>query len=318
MIKSPLFHMGNKYDLMEQLIRYFPKPEEVRRFYDVFGGSGAVSINVGYKNRFYSEKDAQVAKKLLKIKETSYDVIMAHIEKRIEEFGLPYVGAGDEVSGRSLRESGVGETEYYRFRDFVNERRRRGEDVLLDDYVLSFYSFCNLSRYNSKGDFNMPYGKRAFSYDDRAKIYYGQKALRESGIDIRIADAFEVLRGVGAGDFVYCDPPYTNTCAVYQDVGVRSGDGNRSSEGWSIDDDLKLFKALDEVGARGARFALSNVSVSRGVENKHLLQWAQARGYEVIELAKNYASLAKGNSGAQEVLIVNYSPPFKVFSIFDF
>lgn len=37
MIKSPLFHMGNKADLMEQLIRYFPKPEEVRRFYDVFG-----------------------------------------------------------------------------------------------------------------------------------------------------------------------------------------------------------------------------------------------------------------------------------------
>lgn len=260
-----------------------------------------------------------MAKKLLKIKETPYSEIIAHIEKRIEEFGLPYVGAGDEVSGRSLRESGVGEAEYYRFRDFVNERRRRGEDVLLDDYVLSFYSFCNLSRYNSKGDFNMPYGKRAFSYDDRAKIYYGQKALVECGIDIRIADAFEVLGEVGDGDFVYCDPPYTNTCAVYQDVpSTRSGEGNRSSDGWGIDDDLRLFKALDEAGARGARFALSNVSVSRGVENSHLLQWAKSRGYEVIELTKNYASLAKGNSGAQEVLILNYAPPFKIFSIFDF
>lgn len=302
MIKSPIFYMGNKVDLMQNLLRHFPSPEHVNRFYDVFGGSGAVSINVGYKNRFYSEKDAQVAKMLVKIKETPYEKIINHIEGRIKEFNLP---SGD-TSGRELRQSKEGEEGYLRFRAYVNERRAAGDDVTLDDYCLSFFSFCNLMRYNKSGAFNMPYGKRAFSTKDRGRIYEGKKALE--GIQIRCACAFDVLASseIQPGDFIYLDPPYTNTLAIYQDGG-----------GWGIAEDLRLFEALDALNVRGVRWALSNVSVSRGKVNQHLLDWASSKGYSIIEFEdKKYASLAKGNSGAIEVLIVNYDTP-RQLSLFD-
>lgn len=37
-IKSPIFYMGNKYDLLHELIPRFPKKEEINTFIDLFGG----------------------------------------------------------------------------------------------------------------------------------------------------------------------------------------------------------------------------------------------------------------------------------------
>lgn len=46
-IKSPIFYMGNKYKLLDQLIPFFPT--DINVFYDIFGGSGVVSANVSAK-----------------------------------------------------------------------------------------------------------------------------------------------------------------------------------------------------------------------------------------------------------------------------
>lgn len=40
---SPIFYMGNKYKLLKQLIPLFPT--KFRKFIDVFGGSGVISMN---------------------------------------------------------------------------------------------------------------------------------------------------------------------------------------------------------------------------------------------------------------------------------
>lgn len=37
-IKSPIFWMGNKYDLLYELLPRFPKKEEIDVFVDLFGG----------------------------------------------------------------------------------------------------------------------------------------------------------------------------------------------------------------------------------------------------------------------------------------
>ena len=52
-IKSPIFYMGNKYKLLEQLIPLFPT--NINTFYDIFGGSGVVSGNINAKYIKYNE-----------------------------------------------------------------------------------------------------------------------------------------------------------------------------------------------------------------------------------------------------------------------
>jgi site-specific DNA-adenine methylase len=42
-IKSPIFYMGNKYELLPNLLTYFPKKETVDEFIDLFEGVGLLA-----------------------------------------------------------------------------------------------------------------------------------------------------------------------------------------------------------------------------------------------------------------------------------
>ena len=44
MIQSCVHYMGSKFPILKQMLPYFPK--NINRFYDIFGGSGVVSLNV--------------------------------------------------------------------------------------------------------------------------------------------------------------------------------------------------------------------------------------------------------------------------------
>lgn len=99
-------------------------------------------------------------------------------------------------------------------------------------------------------------------------------------------------------DFVYCDPPYLNTEAVYNE--------KRAFGGWNEEDDIKLFNILDDLDKRGIRWGLSNVFVNRGKENVHLKLWCEQRGYNVRHLNRNYNPFSRGNSNNDEVYIFNY------------
>ena len=87
-IKSPIHYMGNKYDLLPQILEQLPKKEEVSVFYDLFGGSGTVSLNVPYDHVIYNELNDNMVNLLKMIKETEPQEIIDHIKKRIKEFGL--------------------------------------------------------------------------------------------------------------------------------------------------------------------------------------------------------------------------------------
>jgi uncharacterized protein YbgA (DUF1722 family) len=94
---------------------------------------------------------------------------------------------------------------------------------------------------------------------------------------------------------------------------------SRAFGGWGIEHDDKIFKELDRLNKIGIKWALSNVLVNKGKENKHLKEWAVSNKYQIIDFSnKEYSALGKGNAKTQEVLIVNYETPFMQYSIFDF
>jgi DNA adenine methylase/adenine-specific DNA-methyltransferase len=100
-------------------------------------------------------------------------------------------------------------------------------------------------------------------------------------------------------DFVYCDCPYSLGTGVYQD-------GKRGFNGWSKEDDKKLFKILDELNERRIRFALSNVFENKGMRNEELIEWSNK--YKVYHFNINYngSNYQRKNGKSDEVLIINY------------
>ena len=93
--------------------------------------------------------------------------------------------------------------------------------------------------------------------------------------------------------FIYCDPPYYNSVATYNENG-----------GWSEKDEKDLLHCLDVVNEHSGRFALSN---NLKYENPLLNEWKEK--YNVHYLNGDYSNCnyqKKDKSKDIEVLITNY------------
>ena len=305
-IKSPIFYMGNKYKLLDNLLTYFPKKETVDEFIDLFGGSGVVSINVPYEKITYNEINHNITNLFKMLVETPPKEIINHIKHRVIEFDLPQKGV-EKIDNEYSKYK----KNYLNFRKFYNKQNPKN---YLDLYTLTYFSFSNLIRFNSKNEFNMPYGHRSFlsdEHDINIELFYN--IMKNKSVDVQNKDAFEILYNIteNKGQFIYLDPPYANTMAIYNE--------SRAFGGWGLDDDHKLFDELDRLDKLGVRWAMSNVLENKGIKNEHIESWAIRGGYKIIDFEnKTYAALGKGNAESREVLIVNYEPPFERYNIFDF
>jgi DNA adenine methylase Dam len=305
-IKSPIFYMGNKYKLLDNLLAYFPKKETVDEFIDLFGGSGVVSINVPYEKITYNEINHNITNLFKMLVETPPKEIINHIKHRVIEFDLPQKGV-EKIDNEYSKYK----KNYLNFRKFYNKQNPKN---YLDLYTLTYFSFSNLIRFNSKNEFNMPYGHRSFlsdEHDINIELFYN--IMKNKSVDIQNKDAFEILYNIteNKGQFIYLDPPYANTMAIYNE--------SRAFGGWGLDDDHKLFNELDRLDKLGVRWAMSNVLENKGIKNTHIEEWANNNGYKIIDFEnKTYSALGKGNAESREVLIVNYEPPFERYNIFDF
>lgn len=306
MINSPIFYMGNKYKLLNQLIPLFPN--HINTFYDLFGGGGSVSLNVKANKIVYNELNENVYNlfKLFKIYDSNY--IISHIEKRIKKFNLPKMSC--DIRAKHYQEEYKIEhnNNYLKFREYYNKSNKN----YLDLYTLTFFSFCNLIRFNSKNEFNMPFGNRCFLSEHKPLIECCCYKMKKLNIELENNDAIKYIENniekFDKFDFVYLDPPYTNTLAVYNE--------KRAFGGWNIENDLKLFELLENLDKKGIKWGLSNVFKNKEFINEHLIKWCQKNKWNVNHLVCEYASLGKGNSNTDEVYVCNYDTP-KQITLFD-
>ncbi|GHT08828.1 hypothetical protein AGMMS49532_04960 [Endomicrobiia bacterium] len=94
------------------------------------------------------------------------------------------------------------------------------------------YSFNNQVRFNSRGEFNLPVGKRDFNTQLIKKLIFFIDRLKSNNFiftntDFRKFDTIALTKN----DFVYCDPPYLITRASYNE-----------QNGWTDKDEKDLLK----------------------------------------------------------------------------
>lgn len=151
--------MGNKYEILDQLLSLFPS--NVNTFYDLFGGSGCVSGNVQANKVVYNELNNNIVQLYKLFVDYDADYINNYILSCIEKYGLNTEGTDVRQNVPNIREVREQYNQrYLKFRDAYNKSER---DYLML-YVLTYYSFSNLIRFNSDSEFNMPYGNRCCRY----------------------------------------------------------------------------------------------------------------------------------------------------------
>lgn len=279
MIKSPLNYVGGKFKLLPQLLPLFPA--KLNRFVDLFCGGGNVAVNVSAKKIYCVDKQKQVIDFLEACKQIPSEYMLEKIDALICKYGL----------------SKTNKEGYYKLRDYYNAGNRSW-DVF---YTLVCYAFNNQIRFNSKGEFNMPFGKNRSSFNPalRSKFIEFVDAVKTMDISFSTSDFRELnYKELGKDDFVYADPPYRISCATYND-----------GSGWTETDDIDLFNLLDYLDKHSIRFALSNVIMNNGRWNELLAEWSNKYAVHRIDINygnSNYHRKSKIGQDTLEVLVTNY------------
>ena len=303
LIQSPLNYTGGKYKLLPQMLPHFPK--DIDYFVDLFCGGGNVGINVPCNKVLFNDNNSIIRYMFGTFKNMDKEETFRLIDSIIKEYGLSdsdkygyeYYGCNSADGLSKYNTDG-----YLRLREDFNKMQNKDYGYYITLYVLIVYSFNNQIRFNRRGEFNLPAGKRDFNRKMREKLSAFIDRLKSGDYNFESNDFREISdEDWNDKTFVYVDPPYLITCATYNE-----------QDGWNEELEKELLNYLDKLNDRGIRFALSNVLQSKGKENKILLDWVNRNigKYRVIYLDYTYSNsnyhTKDRTSKTDEVLIVNY------------
>lgn len=216
---------GGKSGILAQLISHFPT--EFERFVEPFVGGGAVVLSLDPKvPATINDANAEIIE--------LYEVIRSHPQELMSSLDALVKGYSESFFYALRSQQPAGRVERAARTVFLNKT-----------------GFNGLYRQNSKGQFNVPWGKRTAC----PRLYDAANVLavsaRMQNVVLSHADFETVIDSCGKGDFVYCDPPYEPVSRSASFNAYRAG-------GFSQEEQKRLKSACIRAASRGAKIAISN------------------------------------------------------------
>ena len=295
--RSPLFYVGDKYKLIEEISKYFPK--KINKFVEPFVGGGTVFLNVEAREYLLNDIDSNVISIHNFLIKESKDVksFFINIEKIIKEFNLSHSFIKDIVPSelkskwKKTYYAKFNKEGYKKLKQKYNSSENKDSLIL---YLLLIYGFNRMLRFNSKGEFNVPVGNVDFNDNVKNSLIDYFDFVKRRKIKLFNLDFKKFLKNIDfeKDDFVYLDPPYLISSSEYNKL-------------WNEEKEKELLSFLDDLNSKGVKFAISNIILHKGNENLIFLNWMKK--YKVYKIKSNYISYHNnGIKKIEEVLVVNY------------
>jgi DNA adenine methylase len=160
--------------------------------------------------------------------------------------------------------------------------------------------FNGLFRLNRQGGFNVPAGRYTNPrICDEAHLRSVAAALSSPGVSIDLQSFDHTLDQAGAGDFVYCDPPYAP-------LSRTSSFANYTADGFTAFDQRRLQQKVIAACRRGVFVVVSNSSAAE-IVNAYTAPEAQRAGLKVWRVPARRAinSRASSRGPVDELIISN-------------
>lgn len=281
---------GGKSQLLGELRRVYP--DSFNAYYEPFLGGGAVFFDLcsmgKISNAVLNDSNRDLMNLWAAIKENVGGLIehLDELQKHVKDKSY-YLGARKRFSSIPVSE------------DFA--RKPNLEKAALFLY-LNKTCFNGLYRVNSKGEFNVPFGKyRNPKLYSLKNLMAASNALRDGGrVTLRSEDFGKVLADARKGDFVYFDPPYaplseTSSFTSYTREGFVQQDQARLSD---------VFKSLDK---KGCKLLLSN-SYQEQTFRPLYARYFDEGSVKVVDATRAINSVGNRRGPIKELLITNYGP----------
>jgi DNA adenine methylase len=292
---------GGKSQLLEQFERYYPnelKKGKINHYVEPFLGGGALYFSILEKYKIKTAYLSDLNRDLIltyKVIQKKHDDLLDFLEQYQKRY--------DETAIDKCRDL------FLDFRKHFNGQRFEiNYKILADNWIpraaqfifLNKTCFNGLFRLNSKGEFNVPFGKyKTASIFDPDNIMAVSDALQNT--EIVQAEYSNCYTKVNDKTFVYFDPPYR---PLTQTSSFTSYNGAE----WTDKQQIELaafFHKLDK--EKGAKLMLSNSDPANINPNDAFFEKAY-RGYNLFKVSANRAVNCNGAGRGKinELLITNY------------
>lgn len=276
---------GGKRQLLSEIRKYIPK--DINTYYEPFIGAGAVLFDLQPDRAVINDINKELVNVYQAVK-NDFDELVVYLKEHESKH--------DEKYFYEMRRLDRDPEEYARLSPVQKAARI---------IYLNKTCFNGLFRVNSRGQFNVPFGRYRnpnivneevlkavndyLSFDDRVII------LNE--------DFEKVVADAQKGDFVYFDPPY-------DPVSDTSSFTSYSLDGFKRDDQERLRDLCLDLHKRGCRFLLSNSATNFIKEIYEEVNTEEETIFhmKIVSATRSINSVASKRGKIDEVLVMNYEP----------
>ncbi|HVU00169.1 MAG TPA: DNA adenine methylase [Polyangiaceae bacterium] len=218
---------GGKSRSLPHILRELP--EKIGTYYEPFMGGAAVFFALASQKRFKNAVLSDRNPALVNV----YSAIKKDVESVI----------------RALAEHRYDRDEYYRIRAIAPETLDPFQQAARLIY-LNKTGYNGLYRVNSKGQFNVPFGRyKSPRICDEDALRAAARVLR--GVRLHVADFENAAHEAERGDAVYFDPPYVPVSKTASFTAYHDSEFGRAGH-------ERLAAAFDRLAKRGVAVVLSN------------------------------------------------------------
>lgn len=272
----------------------------LNRYVEPFIGGGAVYF---YLLQLFPFKESYIC-------DVNEELILTYQVVKKDVYALISLLSEFQDRYDSLDESGRSH-EYYKIRDNLNRKHEEFDySTYNDDWIdraaqllfLNKTCYNGLFRLNSKGGFNVPFGR-----------YKNPRILNEPNLlkASKILSKTTILKGdfsicqeyIDEKTFVYIDPPY-------RPLSQTSSFTSYSQGGFYEKDQIRLSKFFADIDRIGAKVMLSNSDPKNEDPSDHFFDHL----YQDFNIERVFAKRSinsKGNKRGEikEIIVMNYIPP---------
>ena len=215
---------GGKFRVLDEILPRLPRGD---RLIEPFAGSAAVALNAGFECAQVSDYNSDIT--------NLYRIVRDRPVDFLEELQKLFLIGNEKNTYLSLRKE---------FNESLDAFRR---SVIFT--YMNRHCFNGLCRYNSKGIYNVPFGRYKSPHFPEAEVLNFHKrsqGFRFSGVDFETA-----MSDASAGDVIYCDPPYVPLSATSNFTAY-------SKDAFGFDQQKRLADLSKQCARKGVPVLISN------------------------------------------------------------
>lgn len=279
LVKPFLKWAGGKRQLLPEIKKYLPKNIGKTTYFEPFLGGGALLFELQPKTAIVNDRNSELI--------NCYQVIQDDVEEVIEILKIHKARNSKEYYD-DLR--GIDRSkEYKKF-----SKPQKAARII----YLNKTCYNGLFRVNSKGHFNVPFGRyKNPNILDEAVLRGVHNYFKQKSVKLLNLDFAEAVKDAKKGDFIYFDPPYDPISNTASFTGY-------DINGFNQNEQKRLKQVVDDLTERGCHVMLSNSATDFILElyqdYKDKIKWVTA--------TRNINSNSLRRGKVDEVLILNYDP----------